>query len=95
MRITRVIWLHQYVAKIESKHGVYRDEILDVLASHPRIRRMAKGRREEGEHLYVAFGQTEAGRYLAIFFIRKLTGEALIISARDMDDKERRSYDRK
>lgn len=95
MRITRVIWLHQYVTKMEVKHGVYRDEILDVFAGRPRIRRMGKGRREEDEHLYVALGQTEAGRYLAVFFIHKLTGEALIISARDMDDKERRSYGRK
>ena len=95
MKITRIIWLHQYVTKMEVKHGVYRDEILDVLASQPRTRRVGKGRHQPGENLYVAYGQTEAGRYLAIFFIHKLTGEALIISARDMDDKERRRYERK
>ena len=47
-----------------------------------------------GEDVYRALGQTEAGRYLAIFFIHKLTNEALILSARDMDDKERKSYAR-
>ncbi len=34
-------------------------------------------------------GQTEEGRYLTVYFVRKLTGEALIVSARDMSKKER------
>jgi len=37
-------------------------------------------------------GRTEAGRYLAVFFIHKRTGAALILSARDMDRKERKIY---
>ena len=41
-----------------------------------------------------ALGQTDAGRYLVVFYIHKLTREALILSARDMDHKERRSYGR-
>jgi len=32
--------------------------------------------------------------YLVVFFIYKMTNEALILSARDMDRKERRSYGR-
>jgi uncharacterized DUF497 family protein len=31
---------------------------------------------------------------LAVFFILKRDGKALVISARDMDEKERRSYAR-
>lgn len=95
MKITRIIWLHDYVSKIETKHGVYRNEIRQVLLSNPRIRRVGKGKRRKGEHLYAAYGQTEAGRYLVIFFIHKVTNEALLISARDMDSKERRRYGRK
>ena len=34
----------------------------------------------------------EAGRYLAVFFVRKSTGDALIISAREMSKKERKAY---
>jgi uncharacterized DUF497 family protein len=37
-------------------------------------------------------GQTDAGRYLAIFFIYKGQGRALIISARDADAKELKIY---
>ena len=44
----------------------------------------------EGEDLYAALGRTESGRYLIVFFIYKLSGEAFILSARDMDDKERK-----
>jgi len=39
-----------------------------------------------------ALGQTDSGRYLTIFFIYKETHEALVISARDMTDKERKNY---
>jgi uncharacterized DUF497 family protein len=95
VKITRIIWLHGYVSKIETKHGVYRDEIRYVLLTNPRIRRVAKGKRRKGEHLYAAYGQTEAGRYLIIFFIHRAGNEALVISARDMDGKERRQYGRK
>jgi uncharacterized DUF497 family protein len=43
----------------------------------------------------MALGQTDAGRYLAILFIHKMTYEALILSARDMATKERRQYGKK
>lgn len=37
----------------------------------------------------MALGQTDAGRYLTVLFIHKKTKGALILSARDMADKER------
>ena len=52
---------------------------------------MERGQRA-GEDLYAAFGQTEGGRYLAVYFILKQSHEALIVTARNMTDKERRSY---
>ncbi len=47
------------------------------------------------EAIYAALGQTEVGRYLVIFFIYKSTREALILSVRDMNKKERRQYERR
>lgn len=47
-----------------------------------------------GEDVYRVLGQTDAGRYLVVFFIHKLSREPLILSAGDMDDKERKSYAR-
>ncbi len=40
----------------------------------------------------MALGRSDSGRYLAVLFIYKKTKEALILSARDMARKERRSY---
>jgi uncharacterized DUF497 family protein len=64
------------------------------LASKPKFRFVEKGE-QEGENLYLALGQTDAGRHLAVFFIHKKTKDALILSARDMVEKERRMYGRK
>jgi uncharacterized DUF497 family protein len=69
-------------------------EVNEVFNSDPRFRYISKGRRLKDEGVYAAYGQTEAGRYLTVFFIRKLGGAALIISAREMDDKERKWYGR-
>ena len=91
MKIVGFIWLEEIVDKLEVKHQVMPEEVEQVFVSNPRIRRMNRGH-YRGEDVYRALGQTEAGRYLTIFFIHKLTGEALILSARDMDEKERKSY---
>jgi uncharacterized DUF497 family protein len=70
-------------------------EARQVLFNNPRIRFAEKGY-IEGNDVYGAFGQTFGGRYLAVFFVYKPdTATAIIISARDMSDKERRAYGRK
>ena len=79
------------VEKIEAKHNVCPEEVEEVFTGRPRIKRMEKGR-FRGEDVYRALGQTKAGRYLVVFFIHKLTHEALVLSARDMDRKERKAY---
>ena len=94
MRIEGIIWLRDVVDKLISKHHVETHEVEEVLNSKPKIRFVEKGDRE-GEDVYLALGQTDAGRYLAILFIYKKTREALILSARDMATKERRRYGRK
>lgn len=91
MEITDLIWLDAIVDKIETKHRVTTMEVEEVLSGRPKIKRMQRGRLR-GEDVYRALGQTIAGRYLTVFFIHKQTGTALILSARDMDQKERRSY---
>lgn len=93
MKIVGLIWLEEVVEKLEVKHRASPEEVEQVFVNGPRIRRMNKGH-YRGEDVYRALGQTDAGRYLAVFFIHKRTNEALILSARDMDNKERRSYAR-
>jgi hypothetical protein len=94
MRIEGIIWLRDVVDKLISKHHVETYEVEEVLNSKPKIRFVEKGDRE-GEDVYLALGQTDAGRYLAVLFIYKQTKEALVLSARNMARKERRRYGRK
>ena len=91
MQLYDVIWKDQFVEKLADKHGVTTDEVEEVLFSSPHVRQAGKGR-VKGENLYFAYGQTEAGRYLVVFFIRKRRATALPISARDMTSAERRYY---
>ena len=93
MQIDEIIWLQQFVEKLAIKHGVEKTEVEEVLSNRPRFRFVSKGNRA-GEDHYSAMGQTDAGRYLIVFFIRKSNRRALIISARDMDRAERRNYGR-
>lgn len=94
MRITRLKWLPHVMEKLIVKHDVEPDEVEEVFFSSPRFRFTKKGN-YTGEDVYSALGPTESGRYLVIFFVLKTTGEALIISARDMTTTERRMYGRK
>lgn len=94
MHIGDIIWLPDVIDKLAWKHGVVPEEVDEVLFGRPYYRKVQKGH-IPGEDVYSALGQTEAGRYLAVFFIYKQTREALILSARDMDRKERRLYDRR
>jgi len=92
MRLEEIVWKDVFVDKLEFKHGVTVDEVEQVLFSRSHVRRAQKGK-VKGEDLYVAYGQTMAGRYLVVFFIGKPQNAALPISARDMTGSERRYYE--
>jgi len=94
MKIDGVIWLRDIVDKLAWKHQVDQDEVEEALDNLPKIHFAKKGERK-GEDVYMALGQTYAGRYLAVLFIYKKTKEALILSARDMSNKERKQYGKK
>jgi uncharacterized DUF497 family protein len=92
--IDDIVWLDSIVDKLAWKHNVMTSEVEDVLSGRCRIFKKEKGK-VEGEHLYNALGQTKQGRYLSVFFIKKLNSKALIITARDMNNKERKRYEKK
>ena len=93
MKIREIFWKQEFVDKLATKHGVTVEEVEDVFDSVPHVRKVGKGR-TKGEDVYTALGQTVGGRYLIIYFIRKLSGAILPISARDMDGGERDYYAR-
>ena len=94
MRIHGIIWREQIVDKLAWKHSIEVYEVDQLFENSPGIRFVENGERK-GENVYVAKGQTDGGRYLVCFYIHKLDGQALILSARDMTATERKLYERK
>ena len=95
MQIETILCPESVEAKLEAKHNVTCREARQALLGRSRVRFAEKGH-TEGEDVYAGFGQTMGGRYPAVFFIYKPTARtAVIISAREMNERERRTYGRK
>ncbi len=93
MRVTGFIWTEDIVEKIFVKHGLSPDEVEEVFWNNPKFKRGPK-RQRHGERSYYCLGRSDAGRYIFVFLVLKRNGKALIVSARDMTDSERRYYRR-
>ena len=94
MYIDDFIWFPDIVDKLLVKHHVTQEEVEEVFFSRSQFRFVESGNRP-GEDVYAVSGQTTTGRYLIVFFIYKPNNLALLLSARDMDGKERKRYERK
>jgi uncharacterized DUF497 family protein len=70
------------------RHDVDPDEAEAVLDNNPLILRTADKR-------YLAYGQTDEGRFLLVVFARKLGLLIRVITARDMTDGEKKQYRRR
>lgn len=84
----------EIVDKLAWKHGVSAEEVDQVLFGKAHFRKVQNGN-YPGEDVSAAYGQTQAGRYLIVFFVYKQTKEALGLSSRDMEPHERRLYERR
>ncbi|HJU61078.1 MAG TPA: BrnT family toxin, partial [Candidatus Binatia bacterium] len=78
----------------ERKHHVTQNEVREILRNSLHFRFVEKGHRR-GENVYSALGQTSAGRYLIVFFVRKKRVKLYRYPARDMTSGERRRYEKK
>ena len=94
MKVTGFVWLEEIVQKLIWKHSVETEEVREIFLNNPRFRFIEKGHRKD-ENVYTALGRTDAGRYLSCYFVYKKDNRALILSARDMTDAERKRYGRK
>ena len=95
MQVDYIVCPEKIEDKLESIQHVTVREARQVLLAKPRIRFAEKGY-TAGNDVYAAFGQTFGGRYLSVFFIYKpKTKTTIIISARDMSKKEKKSYGKK
>jgi hypothetical protein len=91
LNIDGIVWLDAVEQKCLVKHRLRREEVAEVFSNEPKINFVERGQRV-GEHLYLPRGRTDSGRCLMVFFIHKLDGSALIVSGRDMSQRERRAY---
>jgi hypothetical protein len=82
MRIDDLEWSLERVDHI-ALHAVTPEEVEEVLSSTPVFKRGRGG-------VYEAWGQTESGRYLLVIFRYLGHNRALPITARDMDENEKR-----
>ena len=69
-------------------HQVDPDEAEAVLDNKPFILRTEDGK-------YLAYGQTDEGRYLLVVFLRKPENRIRVMTARDLSDDEKRRYRRR
>ncbi len=84
MRIYELVIEPERVDHI-ARHYVNVEEVEEVIFGAPFIRKARQGR-------YHIIGQTEAGRYLAVFVAPRGNGIYGLVTARDADDAERRAY---
>lgn len=70
------------------RHEYTPDEVEEVFVGSYKVRRTRDG-------LYVALGETLDGRLAFIVFRRLRAGVIRVVTARDMEDKERRLFRRK
>lgn len=85
MKIKGLIWTSDRIGHIKGKHGISREEVEEVCEIDYWIRRGRGGR-------YLAYGQTESGRYLLVVLKPEDAGKFKVITAREMTDSERRLY---
>ena len=93
IKIVEIIWLDSIIEKIRIKHNITVTEVEEVFRNKPKFRRGPRGNYVK-ENIYYALGRTDGNRMLFIVFIFKRNNEGLIISAREMDTKEKSLYSR-
>jgi uncharacterized DUF497 family protein len=93
LQITQLVWNESIIEHI-AKHNILVEEVEEVCFERPLIlksKHTAKG----DNPTYYALGQTEAGRYLFIMFIYLKRGRAMVVTAREMDQAERKYFQRR
>ena len=87
MIISGFDWNDDNIFHIE-KHEFTPEEVEEVFAGDYKVRRAR-------QRLYIALGETLDGRLAFVVFRRLPGGVIRVVTARDMEDKERRLFRRK
>ena len=87
MVISGFDWDEQNVRPVE-RHQFSPEEVEEVFDGGYKVRRTREG-------LYIALGETLDGRLAFVVFHRLAKGVIRVVTARDMEDRERRLFRRK
>ncbi|MBA2625019.1 MAG: BrnT family toxin [Acidimicrobiia bacterium] len=95
-KIQRLFWRPDRVEHILKRHEVTPEEVEEALFDDSRglLLKVGSAERNPEETVYRYLGRTAGGRYLFVALIYTGHGEALPLTARDMDGAERRRYSR-
>lgn len=80
-------WWDDHNIEHIADHGVEPYEAEEVIANQPRLKRVGDGK-------YLAYGQTDAGRYLLVVFAPKSEQRIGVVTSRDMTQTEKRAFRR-
>ncbi len=83
-----IIWTEESEDHI-ARHGVTPEEVQEALYTRPRWITPGRG----GTTL--VFAMTDAGRYLLVVIAPAHDGDVYVVTARDLNDSERRTFRRK
>jgi uncharacterized DUF497 family protein len=89
MRIENITWDDDTADHI-SRHAVSPEEVEEVLFNDSDLPQIMRGK----ENRYLAYGKTNAGRFLLVVLIIA-NRKTRIITARDMTEREKKFYRRK
>ena len=86
MKISRFEWDARNIGHI-ARHRVTPDEAEEAFDNEPLFLKGRHGTR-------VVLGRTEAGRHLTVIYVKKPGNVVRVVTARNMDRRERRRYHR-
>lgn len=84
MQITEIIWTNKRIEHI-ARHKVSVEEVEEVLFYSPFVLRTRQKK-------YIVLGQALSGRYLFVVIAKISKGKVEVITARDMEVKERKLF---
>jgi hypothetical protein len=88
-----LFWDQKTVDKLKEKHNLNSEEVEEVIYDDKAY--ITKGEILQIGKSYIVLGQTHAGRYIKIVLVQYDHNSFGTITARDMEDDERKLYKRK
>jgi len=93
VQISQLVWNEDIIEHI-TRHNVTPEEVEEVCFGNPLILKSKQSTKGLNTLCY-AMARTDSGRYLFIVFTYFQRGRAMLITARDMEQVERKYYRRR